>query len=190
MNKKLVFLALVLSVLVVFNVLPALAGYGQSRQSFSLSHKEYPFFELGEGSHAGPKWSAGMDYPIQKTYHGRNNIHTSDAWDIVLEIGGFSIDTENVIITSGCDFEINWKTMMVVHKATETVTFDDGTIVLSIIERIDYSTMVSEGNIIGVGTGNYEDVKITGKTSSGIVGFGAEGPILQINHTGTIMGWP
>ena len=193
MNKKLVFLALVFSVLVVFNALPALAGYGQSRQSFSLSHKEYPFFELGEGSHAGPKWTAGMDYPIQKTYHGRNNIHTSPVWGIVMKIGGTSI-TSIISISSGCDFEINWKTMMVVHKATETVTFSDGTIVLSIIERIDYSTMESEGSIIGFGTGNYEDVKITGKTSSGIVGFdiieGNPVPILQINHIGTIMGWP
>ena len=133
-----------------------------------------------------------MDYPTQKTFHGRNVVHSSPIWDVELKIGGVLV-SDTFTVSSGCDFEINWKTMMVVHKVTETLTFSDGTIVLSIIEKINYNTMESEGTIVGFGTENYADVKIKGTTTSGIVGFDIMGgqpvPILQINHLGTIMGW-
>lgn len=203
MNKKV--LGLVVSLLFVAAlatpmVAPVMAGKGQTRQSFQLSRKEFPFFELGDESHASPTSSAGMDYPIQKTYHGRGNLHTSPmVWDIMLKIGGDEEDSPTSI-TGGCDFDINWKTGTIIHRVTETLTFDSsGTIVLSIIEKIyNYGspTMTSEGTLIGFGTGIFEDVKIVGTTSSEIVDWIDFGPgigyvpVLEITHYGVIMGWP
>ena len=170
-----------------------LAGKGQTKQSFELFYKEYPFSTFGEESHASPKESEGMDYPDQRTFHGRDCTHDSPMLEHTLTIDGVSI-TAPFIKVGGCDFEFNAKTWMVIHKATETLTFGSyGTIVLSIIEEIDYSTMMSEGTFVGYGKGGLEDVKIVGKSSSMIVDFADMGgqiiPILGITHTGTIMGW-
>jgi hypothetical protein len=165
------------------------AGKGQIKQSFDFSYKEYPMYTDGPDSHASPKGSEGAD---QITFHGRGTTHDSPILEYTLAIGGVSIEAP-FTKEGGCDYDFNSKTMMVIHRATETLTFGRyGTIVLSIIEKIDFSTMVSEGTFVGFGTDGFKDVKIVGKSSSMIVDFDYElgVPILGITHTGTIMGWP
>ena len=194
MNKKI--LGIVISVLTLaILVAPVMAGKGQTRQSFELVYQEHPLSADGSDSHPSPKDSVlGVDL---RTFHGRDCIHLSP----ILESTLFIDDTEEqftITKQGGCNYDFNARTMMVIHRATETLTLSIGettygTIVLSIIEKIDWSTMESEGTFIGSGTDYFEDVKIVGLISSEIVfwdNFDPNQMILEITYSGIVMGWP
>ena len=198
MNKKMlgVFVSLLAVVLLASLLVGTVfAGKGQTRQSFELSYKEWPISTNGPDSHASPKGSEGADV---RTFHGRDCTHDSPILESAITIG--VIPEERFTITGregGCNYEFNSKTMMVIHRATENLTLSSdqtvrGTIVLSIIEKIDWAslTMDCEGTFVGFGTGIFEDVKIVGTTSSGLVDDLVWGYCIQITLAGTVMGWP
>jgi hypothetical protein len=194
MNKKLIgalFSILTLAILIA----PVMAGKEQTRQSFQLVYQEHPLSTDGPDSHAGPVGSVlGVDL---RTFHGRDCTHDSDILLSTLTIGGIA-EEYTIHKQGGCNYDFNSKTMMVIHRVTETLTLSFegttyGTIVLSIIEKIDWSTMESEGTFIGSGTDMFEDVKIVGTISSEIVDWDAFDPnymVLEITYIGTVMGWP
>ena len=200
-KKKL--LAIVLALAVVLLATPFVgmvqAGKGQTRQSFEFFWKEWPFSTDGADAHGSPRDLEGADY---RTFHGRGTSHDSPLLEYAITIGG-NLE-ERFTVTGregGCDYEFNSKTMMVIHRGTETLTLSSGVtvqgaIVLSITEKIDWSTMQSEGTFVGFGTGAFGGVKIVGTASSGIVGWTDFGgdiglvPILGITLAGTVMGWP
>jgi len=199
MNRKL--LAIVLALAVVLLVSPMVgtvfAGKGQTRQSFELVYQEHPISADGPDSHASPKGSVmGVDL---RTFHGRDCTHLSPILLSTLEIGG-TVEQFTITKQGGCNYDFNAQTMMVIHRATETLTLSFegttyGTIVLSIIEKIDWSTMQSEGTFIGFGTDYFEDVKIVGKISTQIVywdfpDFDPNEMILELTYVGTVMDWP
>lgn len=196
-------LAIVLALAIVLLASPMIgtvfAGKGQTRQSFEFFWKEWPFSTDGAGAHGSPR---GLEGAIYRTFHGRDTSHDSPLLEHAITIGG-NLE-ERFTVTGregGCDYEFNSQTMMVIHRGTETLTLSSGetvqgTIVLSIIEKINWGTMQSEGTFVGFGKGAFEEVRIVGAASSEIVGwtdFGGEMglvPILGITLTGTVMGWP
>jgi len=192
--KKTTVVVLALAVVLLVSPLigTVFAGKGQTKESFEYYYEEWPLSTDGPYAHASPR--GAVDY---RTFHGRDTTHDSPLLTYAITVDG---NLEDFIITERegtCDYEFNAKTMIVIHRATETLTFgSNGIIVLSVIEKIDYSTMVSEGTFVGFGTGIFEDVKIVGTSSSGVVGstdFGGDigvVPILGVTLAGTVMGWP
>jgi len=193
--KKTTVAVLALAVVLLISPLigTVFAGKGQTRKSFEYYYEEWPIATDGPDAHASPR--GAVDY---RTFHGRDTTHDSPLLDYAITIDGNLEERFTITLREGgCDYEFNAKTMMVIHRATETLTFGSyGIIVLSIIEKIDFSTMASEGTFVGFGTGIFEDVKIVGTSSSGVVGstdFGGDigvVPILGVTIAGTVMGWP
>jgi hypothetical protein len=194
MNKKLLGLVLSITFLAML-VTPAMAGKGQKRQSFEFSFKEYPLSTDGPDSHAGPKGSMlGLDL---RTFHGRDCTHDSPILEYVINIADIPTSYTITGREGGCNYEFNSKTMIVIHKSTETLTLsnsetDQGTIILSIKEKIDWAspTFDTEGTFIGFGTGIFEDVKITGTTTTHLIDDVTWGYCLEATLTGIVMGWP
>ena len=194
-----VVLALAVVLLATPYVETVFAGKGQTRQSFEFLWKEWPLSTDGPDAHGSPRGLEGADF---RTFHGRDTTHDSPLLDYAITIGGNLEDRFTITgREGGCEYEFNSKTMMVIHRGTETLTLSSGVtvqgaIVLSITEKIDWSTMQSEGTFVGFGTGVLEGVKIVGTASSGIVGWTDFGgdigwiPILGITLAGTVMGWP
>jgi hypothetical protein len=144
-------------------------------------------------SHAGPKKSEGMDYPYQKTYHGRGITQNVLYFELVIG----EPYSNPIIVESETAFEFNWKTMIAVHKAKTTIIFEsiEGTIEISVIEKLNYMTFESEGTFVGHGTDALKRVKVVG-TSFGEGGGWIEiapgvwmPTIVQVTLDGTIMGW-
>ena len=195
---KLLLLVLALAVVLLATPLvgTVFAGKGQTRQSFELIYQEHPLSVDGPDSHPSPKNFVELGVDL-RTFHGRDCTHLSPILESTLTVGD-TVEQFTITKQGGCNYDFNAKTMMVIHRATETLTlsFEEtvyGTIVLSIIEKIDWSTMQSEGTFIGSGTGLFKDVKIVGAISSGIVFWDAFDPsqmILELTYTGTVMGWP
>lgn len=198
MNKKILFsvIALALILLVSPMIGTVFAGKGQTKQSFEFIYQEHPISTDGPDAHASPR--EAIDF---RTFHGRDTTHDSPILEYTITIADKL--EERFTITGregGCDYEFNSKTMMVIHRATETLTLSSGvtiqgTIVLSIIEKIDWSTMQSKGTFIGFGTGLFKDLKIVGTTSSEIIywdepNYNPNEMVLEITDLGTVMGWP
>ena len=139
---------------------------------------------VGE-SFASPKWSAGMDYPIQRVYHIRGVSQ-----QILLAI--LTVDNNDLEIadfTSVFDCEYNHRTMLGTLKTKETIIFDDdSTIELSIVERANYATLTFEGTFVGHGTGALKGVKIVGTTFGGVADWSTF--TMGFTREGTIMGYP
>lgn len=192
-----VVLALAVVLLATPYVGTVMAVKGQDKLDFALHFSNPLPLGYGEGSHAGPVKSAGQDYPVQRTFHGRNMVHN------VFE-GSINIGTseplelnEDFTFSSEGVFDFNWKSMMAIVRLRETITFTgiDGTIELSVVDRLDYITLNCEGTIEGHGTGALKDVKICGTTSGYMSGVmevlpGVWMPVLTFDRVGTIMGWP
>lgn len=200
MNKNLLIVAVALlavTILATPLVGTAMAGKGQDKLGFILHFSNPLPLDYGEGSHAGPVKSVGQEYPIQRTFHGRNMVHNVVAG--TLTIGSYPLIglDEDFTFSSEGVFDFNWKSMTAIVRLRETITFNniDGTIELSVVDRLDYITLNSEGTIVGHGTGALKGVKIVGTTSGYMSGMmevspGVWSPVLTFDRVGTIMGWP
>jgi len=199
---------LILLAILALTIIPVEAA-PKEKQDFTL-YWEAPMitdFDASGLGHAGPKKSAGLDYPTQKTFHGRELSQ-----DILLATVTIGDDdplvwTNDFSFDSVFDFEFNWKTMFATLKTKETIDFMDGsTIELSIVERANYAELSFEGTFVGHGTGALKGVKIMGTTSGGMklveinpgewgpemteVAPGMWVPVMTFNRVGTIMGYP
>ena len=195
-NRKIIFAVLALAVVLLATpyVGTVFAGKGQTSQSFEYFYKEWPLSTDGPDAHASPRGSELVDY---RTFHGRDTTHDSPILEYAITIGGNVEDRFIMIWREGrCDYEYNAKTMICIHKATEKMTLSDGTVqgtvILSIIEKIDFAspTMDCEGTFVGFGTGAFEDVKIVSTTSSELVEDEVWSYCLYVTVAGTVMGWP
>jgi hypothetical protein len=193
-RRKILILTLILLVTFILPILPIQAAPTE-KEVFTLYYEATVVTDFNPVglSHAGPKKSEGMDYPYQKTYHGRGI--TQDVLYSELVIG--DPYTDPIIVESETAFEFNWKTMIAVHKAKTTISFEgiEGTIEISVIEKLNYMTFVSEGTFVGHGTDSLEGVKVVG-TSFGEGGGWIEifpgvwmPTIVEVTLDGTIMGW-
>ena len=173
------------------------AGKGQDKLNFTLHFSNPLPLGYGEGSHAGPVKSAGQDYPVQRTFHGRNMVHDVFEGSITIGTAEPLELNEDFTFSSEGVFDFNWKSMTAIVRNRETITFNDvdGTIELLVVDRLDYITLNCEGSIVGHGTGALKDVKICGTTSGYMSGMmevlpDVWMPVLTFDRVGTIMGWP
>ena len=207
MNKKIFMLTLMLLAMLTLTIIPVQAA-PKTKQDFTL-YWEAPMitdFDPLDLGVAAPKKSGGLDYPIQKTFHGREI--SQDILLATITIGT-NVPLEwddDFAFDSIFDFEFNWKTMCAVIKTKETIVFGDGsTIELSLVENGNYLTLTFEGTFVGHGTGALKGVKIVGTVTGGMkiieIEPGVWGPemievypevwvpVLAFTREGTIMGW-
>lgn len=192
-RKKIWFFTLILLLIFILPILPMQATPKQ-KEDFSLFYKTNittDFNPVGL-SHAGPRKSEGLEYPDQKTYHGRGI--TQESLFANLNIGT-DFSTTSISVVANITFEFNYKTMVAIHKVKTTIMFDDidGTIEIFVIEKLNYLTFESEGTFVGHGTDALEGVKVGGKSYAELGMMEIETdvwiPVVEITLNGTIMGW-
>ena len=204
-KRKLLLTVLALAIVLLATPIigTVMAGKGQEKLDFTL-YFEAPMltdFDPQGLGHAGPKKSAGQDYPIQKTYHSKGI--SQDVLTSQLTIDGN--DVSHMSFASECGFEFNWHTMTASLKTKEKVEFMDGTIELKLVETAYYDILDFKGTFVRHGTGGLKGVKIIGTTSGGMkmieiapdewvpemveIAPNVWVPVMAFEREGTVMGW-
>jgi len=202
LNKKVLGFALA-SIILAWLVAPVMAGKGQTKVSFKLvlvgtyggpGEQKY----VGQSSHItdmpfiATGWAGSVEYPDPYA-------------PLVLEINGVPVvdplsyeGMMKVIWSEHPDGESGQPNIALM--VDETITIGEaGTLVLQ-VKGNNYNTGNGVGagdSFIGFGTGDFEGVKINGRTPGGAVQVGemevAPGvvvPISKLERVGTVMGWP
>jgi hypothetical protein len=191
-RRKLLAIVLALAIVMLaaqtLAVIPVQAA-PKEKLYFKLYMEGYS--EYGENYHSSPKKALGMDYPDQKTFHVKEGPATILYANITIGEGidkkDFNTTDGDFIVTSSVSFNFIWNTLTAMHKAEDTVTFNDGsTLEIQAVDKLDYLTFESEGTFVGHGIINGQKVKMQGITYAGPTPSG----LMGITRVGTVMGWP
>ena len=174
MSKKVLFIISVMFVTLILSTTAVNAGMGNNKLSYEARIQLAGFNSI-ETSYAPPTGTPRVQF--------RTLSEPLVPTSFVLAIGGIeyypNLDAVELILVR--HYQVDFRTI----KSTETYSFEgiDGTIVVSVIGKtINLSGDRQEmANLVGHGTGYFEDVIITGTGTD-------EGGVKV--HTGTIMGWP
>ena len=174
MSKRILFGISVIFVTLILSTTAVYAGMGNNKLSYE-ARIQLAGFNSMETSYAPPTGTPRVRF--------RTLSEPLTPTSLVLKIGDIdyypNLDDVELILVK--HYKADFRTI----KSTETYSFEgiDGTIVVSVIGKtINLSTDRQEmANVVGHGTGYFEDVIITG--------IGTDEGGVKV-HTGTIMGWP
>jgi hypothetical protein len=206
MNKKVLGIALA-SIFLAMLVAPVMAGKGQTKVSFRFvvvgTYTAPAVVKLvGQSAHY-------IDMPfVALGWLGGDEPYTTPYAPLVLEIDGVPIDPELLSYEGMMQAGGSAKSDNGYVRVDEVITIGDGeggeagTIVLQ-VKGNNYANGngVGQGDsFIGFGTGDFEGVKIQGRTPEGPVQVGdfpipgsdpvEYVPISMLERVGTVMGWP
>jgi hypothetical protein len=184
MNRKLLGLALAISFLAIL-IAPVMAGKGQNKVTFEFTFADQVYYVMQPPKEAGQNIFLLLAFDL-----GEDGV-------VHLEIGGEDYYSYGTGYVDESDFAYYSEMRYDVHKRFDetgkdfttihwwyTLDFGGDDVITITCNGLNFNTdpATSRANIVGFGTGIFEDIQLEGTAGNDETGL--------ITHWGTIMGWP